>query len=85
MKWQSLPYSAATWEYTHDVTDCDASVKLFNERQMYNALQSEPVRPAPSQWTQLTESPKFKNDNVLREWQVRTSYFTACSQRTHLS
>lgn len=70
VKWRALPYTAATWEFTHDVTDCDQAIRLFHERQRFHARLHQPARPASKQWRQLTESPVFKNDNKLREWQV---------------
>lgn len=69
-KWKGLPYNETTWEFESDVRD-DAKIAQFKR------FSTPPTTPglsasriARGNFKKLTESPVFKNNNVLREYQL---------------
>lgn len=68
VKWCGLPYDECTWELEADVDTVKIdSFKRINRRKP-NKKGLE--RPPLSQWRKLDHPQKFKNDCVLREYQV---------------
>ncbi|XP_038070305.1 chromodomain-helicase-DNA-binding protein 8-like isoform X2 [Patiria miniata] len=70
VKWRGLPYEESTWELEQDVDD-DAA-KFFkitlkpppaNERERCE-------RADPDDWTKIEESPVYKGNNTLRDYQL---------------
>lgn len=69
-KWKGLPYNESTWEFESDVRD-DAKIEQFKR------FCTPPATPGLSSsrivrgnFKKLTESPVFKNNNLLREYQL---------------
>lgn len=71
VKWKMLPYEDSTWEVASDVCDSQ-KIKQFNQfRKVPRVAERRiPLRPPAKTWKKLEESPKFKNDNQLREYQL---------------
>lgn len=71
VKWNGLPYSEATWELPEDIKE-DTKVHQF-ERWNTMPDPSElkiPPRPPASAWKKLDSSPAYKNENMLRPYQL---------------
>ncbi|KAF1744366.1 hypothetical protein MXB_366, partial [Myxobolus squamalis] len=70
IKWCALPYDESTWEF-EDVVD-EASVKQFYLRNTFPSqeLLTYKQKPNTYQWQKISQSPLYKNDNVLqfRSW-----------------
>ncbi|XP_071490043.1 uncharacterized protein [Diadema antillarum] len=70
VKWCSLPHEESTWELEEDVDK--TKIKLYEK---YNKMPSKSERqrkprPKASDWKKLDKSPKYKDANVLREYQL---------------
>ena len=79
VKWRGLPYEDATWELEQDV---DKDKIDFWEKMSIPPEEEEReelARPGASEWEQLDESPVYKNDNTLREYQLEgINWLTYC-------
>ena len=69
VKWRSLPYEDCTWELESDVDP--------NKIKDYEKWKHPPAedaiykkRPRKHEWRKWNESPKYKNDNTLRPYQL---------------
>ena len=75
VKWQSLPYSEATWEEPSLVNDDDkiaefrARERLPSERELA-AWRAPTQRPPLESFVELAESPVFKGGHSLRPYQL---------------
>ena len=75
VKWQGLPYSAATWEWEHDVAD-DRTIGRFQRFQHPPSLVNphpamlQDVRPPADSWKRYAESPKYLGGRELRPYQL---------------
>ncbi|CAH1779419.1 unnamed protein product [Owenia fusiformis] len=70
VKWCSLPYEDSTWELAIDVDNIKIEqFKKFRDPPPIEERQRRD-RPEPSAWTPMKETPVFKNDNTLREYQL---------------
>ncbi|XP_022082169.1 chromodomain-helicase-DNA-binding protein 8-like [Acanthaster planci] len=70
VKWRSLPYEESTWELEEDVDD---NVVQFFKTTLNPPPPSERERidrADPDDWTKLEESPVYKGDNTLRDYQL---------------
>lgn len=70
VKWKSLPYEDATWELEEDVDEQKIEIfEKFNKVPPKNEWKIK-KRPHPEMWKELPETPVFKNNNTLREYQL---------------
>lgn len=70
VKWRSLQYEDSTWELEEDV-DPDIIKNYMRWQKLPPRDQWKPKkRPRPDEWKKLDESPVYKNDNKLREYQL---------------
>ncbi|XP_071784653.1 chromodomain-helicase-DNA-binding protein 9-like [Asterias amurensis] len=70
VKWRSLPYEDSTWELEQDVDD--DSIAFF-KKMLDPPPHSERKRVDRAEcddWTKRDESPVYKGDNTLREYQL---------------
>ncbi|GFN77130.1 chromodomain-helicase-DNA-binding protein 7, partial [Plakobranchus ocellatus] len=70
VKWRSLSYEEATWELAQDVDP--KKVEMYMRFRESPAEEDRKVfaRPRPGQWRKLEESPVYKNNNTLRDYQL---------------
>lgn len=69
IKWCALPYDESTWEFEEAVDK--AAIDDYYRRNTYTPdLAVYKQRPNLYQWQKLSKSPVYKNDNVLREYQL---------------
>jgi len=70
VKWESLPYSACTWEFASDIND-DNQIQIYKER---NKAPPPPPKnvsaPVGKKFKKYEKSPEFKNGNELRSYQL---------------
>jgi len=70
IKWAALSYGESTWEAAEDVQD-DAKVSEFQQRNKRLSASDVQPLPRPSRDAFVPrEQPSFKNDGVLRPYQV---------------
>jgi chromodomain-helicase-DNA-binding protein 7 len=70
VKWRSLQYEDSTWELEEDV-DPEVIQSYLKWQKLPPRDQWKPKkRPRPEEWKKLDESPVYKNDNTLREYQL---------------
>lgn len=71
VKWKMLPYEEATWELASDVADTQ-KIKQFNQFKKVPTVAERriPLRPPAKAFKKMEQSPSFKNDNQLREYQL---------------
>ncbi|CAB3373521.1 Hypothetical predicted protein [Cloeon dipterum] len=70
VKWRSLQYEDSTWELEEDV-DPEKIQNYLRWQKVPPKEQWKPKkRPRPEDWKKLNESPVYKNDNKLREYQL---------------
>lgn len=70
VKWRGLPYEESTWELIEDVDPAKIEeYKRLSELPPANDLMAL-ERPTSDEWAEITESPKYKDGNELREYQV---------------
>ena len=72
VKWKSIDYTDATWEKEKDVKD-KSKIAEYKERiQISNPIKipSRWKRPDPSEYVALTEAPKSKRGDSLRDYQL---------------
>jgi chromodomain-helicase-DNA-binding protein 7 len=70
VKWRSLQYEDSTWELEEDV-DPEIIQNYMRWQKLPPRDQWKPKkRPRPDEWKKLDESPVYKNDNKLREYQL---------------
>ena len=74
IKWQSLSYDQATWTHIDLANELDKDrVDLFYARRFVPDIKKKSVsfkRPDIDDWEQLTESPRYKDGNTLRSYQL---------------
>ena len=85
VKWMSQTYDNATWEKASSVEEWDPDkITEFHERRI---LQDDKVRsysnfqkrPQTKDWVKHEESPVYKNENTLREYQLEgLNWLTYC-------
>ncbi|XP_033117287.1 chromodomain-helicase-DNA-binding protein 8-like [Anneissia japonica] len=70
VKWCSLPYEDSTWELDEDVDG--TKVKWFEKfvEPPTVADRKRVSRPTSSAWVKLDETPTYKGNNVLRDYQL---------------
>jgi chromodomain-helicase-DNA-binding protein 7 len=68
VKWKSLPYEETTWEDAADVNDDDKIAQYIKFSKI--PKQETPVPPSPDNWIVIDESPEYKNNNLLRPYQL---------------
>lgn len=69
----SLPYDESTWERVDDVDECQHKIEEFRKRCNLDPNKLQIVkRPQinPSEWKPIGEDKIYKNDNVLRDYQL---------------
>lgn len=68
VKWCTIPYTEATWEFAEDFKDD----KKIEEYKKFHILPATPVpAPLPSRlWVKMEQSPEYKNNNSLRKYQL---------------
>ena len=71
VKWLQLPYSEATWELDSDI-DNEEKKKEYESRltPIPASKWKYPNRPAASNWKEFKESPKYKKNHQLRQYQL---------------
>ena len=70
VKWKALPYEDATWELEDDVDIARVEAyKQYKDPPPRNERKTR-KRPGPDEWKKLEQSPIYKNDNTLREYQL---------------
>ena len=79
VKWQGSSYAEATWEYEKDLKD-DTKIKEFLEREKSVPTEVKDFkRPQASAWKKFLESPTYRNENQLREYQLQgLNWLTFC-------
>ncbi|KAL9653103.1 hypothetical protein ABK040_006321 [Willaertia magna] len=71
VKWKILPYNEATWEFEDRIEDKEKIEQFIKFNKVPSAVERRiPKRPPPNAFKKLEESPKFKNENQLREYQL---------------
>ena len=68
VKWMGLNYGQSTWEDAANVDDFKVREFVRFNRVPHN-VEDKPF-PDASEWRKLKSSPKFKNGNELRAWQI---------------
>ena len=68
VKWCGLPYDECTWELEADVDT--AKIETYKRYNRRKPNKKGLDRPPLSQWRKLDHPQKFKNDTLLREYQV---------------
>ncbi len=71
VKWQALGYEHCTWESAKDLND-DQALARFKRWSVYPgpAKFVKKERPPPNTWKKYDKSPKYENDNTLRDYQL---------------
>ncbi|KAJ6239459.1 kismet [Anaeramoeba flamelloides] len=74
VKWSSLSYQDSTWELVENIND-DKKIKEFYHRENSMKAKIKDVKKVLTsknykQWIEKTESPKYKNEMKLRNYQV---------------
>ena len=79
VKWRSLAYEDSTWELEDDL-DIEKIQQFWRFRNPPSKDKWKPKkRPKPSDWKKKEESPIYKNDNILREYQLEgLNWLTFC-------
>lgn len=83
VKWQSRQYDECTWEteavLVHECDDAEYHFDQYEHRNQlphirdpnyYKKCLPVGIRPPANLWTKLEESPKFKDENTLRPYQL---------------
>jgi superfamily II DNA or RNA helicase len=76
VKWSGLPYDNSTWEESSLVEKLDSEKieEFLARKNMPNSKKASYAsagrRMPQSRWRKLQESPKFKDDNMLRSYQL---------------
>ncbi|KAI8069985.1 SNF2 family N-terminal domain-containing protein [Gongronella butleri] len=73
VKWMGLLYDASTWEPEVDMQQIDAAkIQEFHARRQIpqEKLAAAPARPSIDQFTQYTNSIKYRYGNELRQYQL---------------
>ncbi|KAI9298521.1 hypothetical protein K502DRAFT_311406, partial [Neoconidiobolus thromboides FSU 785] len=82
VKWEGLPYENSTWEKVSKIRELDnEKYELFIHRQEHPGNEILPLvsRPIKEKFEKLIESPKFKNENCLRDYQLEgLNWLTYC-------
>ena len=68
VKWRSLPYEDCTWELEADVDPI--KIKDFLRWKDPPSKIVDKKRPRKAEWKEMSESPAYKNNNKLREYQL---------------
>ncbi|ESO06310.1 hypothetical protein HELRODRAFT_149039, partial [Helobdella robusta] len=69
IKWRGLGYDESTWESEKDVDKQKVSYYSITSS-LQNLLMQMKPRPSAEQWKSHEECPQYKNNNVLREYQL---------------
>mgnify|MGYP001238818861 CR=1 FL=1 len=70
VKWRSLPYEDCTWELEADVDPIKIKDFVRWKDVPNNGKVVDKKRPRKSEWKEMPESPAYKNNNKLREYQL---------------
>ena len=70
VKWLGLPYSASTWEAGRHLLDAQPELRQFREWRAARRTPSQPLAPLGSGVAPLIESPLYKGDRALRDYQL---------------
>ncbi|XP_041454100.1 chromodomain-helicase-DNA-binding protein 8-like isoform X2 [Lytechinus variegatus] len=70
VKWASLPYEESTWELAEDVDEGKKKIYEKCSKLPSKSERQRKSRPGKSEWKKLSKSPNYKDDNVLREYQL---------------
>ncbi|KAI8817172.1 SNF2 family N-terminal domain-containing protein [Fimicolochytrium jonesii] len=76
VKWKAQTYDNSTWESATLVNQLDAEkIKQYNRRRILtqdkeSSYTHPPKRPLPKDWRKMDDSPAYKNDMILRPYQL---------------
>ena len=70
VKWLCLGYSASTWEAGRHLLDAQPQIRQFREWRAARRAPSRPLAPLGSGAAPLIESPPYKGDRALRDYQL---------------
>lgn len=70
IKWKALPYEDSTWELEDEVDPLKIKAFMSYKDPPPKGDWKIKKRPKPSEWKKLEESPLYKNNNSLREYQL---------------
>ena len=80
VKWKLLGYDQCTWEWESDIHDESKIAEFLKRRKAPSKMDRRPrPRPPASFFKQLEQSPKFKDGNELRPYQLEgLNWLTFC-------
>lgn len=73
IKWKKLPYELSTFELLRNMENVKnfiEELRNFRERKKIKNIKNKDWRPAREQQVKYDEMKKFKNDNILRHYQI---------------